>query len=116
MGRGASAFGGIHFDTDSAEIRPDSETTIAGLGKRLKQDPRLKFFVVGHTDNVGTHEFNLQLSQRRADAVVKALSLKHSIDPARLRSVGVGLLAPVAPNDTEDGRARNRRVELVQKQ
>ena len=70
-------------------------------------------FVVGHTDNVASLELNTKLSQARADAVVQALVTKHGIAPGRLTGRGVGPLAPVASNDAEDGRARNRRVELV---
>ena len=69
--------------------------------------------MVGHTDNVGTMDANLKLSQARAEAVVQALVTKHAIAAARLRAAGVGPLAPVASNDAEEGRARNRRVELV---
>jgi outer membrane protein OmpA-like peptidoglycan-associated protein len=69
--------------------------------------------VVGHTDNVGQLPANLDLSHRRADAVVKILSTKYSIAASRLDAQGVGPLAPVASNDSDAGRAKNRRVELV---
>jgi outer membrane protein OmpA-like peptidoglycan-associated protein len=69
---------------------------------------------VGHTDNVGGVDYNMKLSQARADAVVKALTTKYKVNPQSLKAYGVGQLAPVAPNKTEDGRAKNRRVELVE--
>jgi outer membrane protein OmpA-like peptidoglycan-associated protein len=81
--------------------------------KLLKQEATLRLLVVGHTDNVGGFDANLALSERRAAAVFQALTSKHGVAPARLRAVGVGMAAPVAPNETEDGRAKNRRVELV---
>ena len=79
----------------------------------MKSETALKVFVVGHTDNVGGLEGNMKLSQDRADAVVQALVHDHGIAASRLKSFGAGPYAPVASNDTEDGRAKNRRVELV---
>jgi outer membrane protein OmpA-like peptidoglycan-associated protein len=69
--------------------------------------------VAGHTDNVGTYDYNMDLSQRRAKAVVAALAAEHGVEATRLRSVGVGPVAPIASNESEKGRAQNRRVELV---
>ena len=80
--------------------------------KLLKADPGLKVFVVGHTDNVGALDGNLKLSQDRAQAVVQEL-VREGVDAARLKALGNGPFAPVASNDAEAGRARNRRVELV---
>lgn len=110
---GHVALYGIHFDTDKADIKLESEPTLQEIANLLKQDPALKLYVVGHTDNVGGFDYNTALSQRRAASVVDYLTTKHGIQPARLRAAGAGLLAPVAPNDTEEGRAKNRRVELV---
>ena len=104
---------GIFFDTAKADLKPESDPAIAEVAKLLKADASLKVYVVGHTDSVSTLEVNLKLSQARADAVVQALVTKHGIAAARLVGRGVGPLAPVASNDAEDGRARNRRVELV---
>jgi hypothetical protein len=73
----------------------------------------LKIFVVGHCDNTGSVDHNLKLSQDRAQSVMQALIRDHGIASARLRACGCGLYAPVASNDAEDGRAKNRRVELV---
>ena len=104
---------GIFFDTAKADLKPESDAAVAEVAKLLKAEPSLKVYVVGHTDNVSTLDVNLKLSQARADAVVQALVAKHGIAAARLVGRGVGPLAPVASNDAEDGRARNRRVELV---
>ncbi len=112
---GHIALYGIYFDTDKTDIKPESTATLTEIAALLKQDPKLALYVVGHTDNVGGEDYNLDLSRRRAAAVVTALTSKHGIDVKRLKPSGVGLLAPVAPNDTEDGRAKNRRVELVKR-
>jgi len=104
---------GIYFDSGKALIKPESAQAIAEIAKLLKGQPALKLFVVGHTDNEGTVEGNLALSQQRADAVLKALAGEHGIATARLRAHGCGQFAPVASNDTPQGRAKNRRVELV---
>lgn len=103
----------LYFDTDKADIKPESEPTLKEISRLIQQDRSLKLYVVGHTDNTGALAHNVDLSQRRAEAIVKALTLNHGVDAARLRSAGVGPLAPVAPNKTEDARAKNRRVELV---
>lgn len=83
------------------------------IAKLLKADAKLKLYVVGHTDNAGTFDYNLRLSKDRAAAVVTALTAKHGIAAARLLPFGAGPAAPVASNDAEAGRAKNRRVELV---
>ncbi len=104
---------GIYFDTGKAELKPESTPALEEVTKLLVADPKLKLWVVGHTDWVGKLEDNMALSQARADAVVKALTTAHGIAPARLRAFGSGPLAPVASNATEEGRGKNRRVELV---
>jgi outer membrane protein OmpA-like peptidoglycan-associated protein len=104
---------GIYFDNGKSTIKSESAQAIGEIAKLLKADPGLKIYVVGHTDNVGSVESNIKLSQDRAEAVLQALVRDHGIAPARLRSYGCGLFAPVAANDTEEGRAKNRRVELV---
>jgi outer membrane protein OmpA-like peptidoglycan-associated protein len=103
----------ILFDTGRADIKPESAAAIAEVAKLLTNDTSLSLHVVGHTDNVGTLAGNLDLSKRRAAAVVGALTTTHKIAAARLRADGVGPLAPVASNDNDAGRAKNRRVELV---
>jgi outer membrane protein OmpA-like peptidoglycan-associated protein len=111
---GHAAVYGIYFDTGSSVIKPASDAALGEIARLLKGDATLKVHVVGHTDNVGTMDANLKLSQARAEAVVQALVTKHAIAATRLRAAGVGPLAPVASNNAEEGRARNRRVELVQ--
>jgi OOP family OmpA-OmpF porin len=110
---GHSAVYGIYFDTGKSEIKPESEQAIGEIAKLLKSDTGLKVYVVGHTDNVGGLEANMKLSRDRADAVVQALVRDHGIIASRLNAYGDGPYAPVASNDTEEGRAKNRRVELV---
>jgi OmpA-OmpF porin, OOP family len=104
---------GIYFDTGKSEIKPESDAAISEIAKLLQNNAALKLYVVGHTDNVGSFDSNMMLSKDRADAVVKVLTGKHGIAPVRLSSYGVASLSPVASNDTEDGKAKNRRVELV---
>lgn len=110
---GHAAVYGILFDTGKAEIRPESAQAIGEIAKLLKNDAALKLYVVGHTDNVGSVESNLKLSDQRAQAVLKSLVADHGIAAARLRAFGCAQFAPVASNDAEEGRAKNRRVELV---
>ena len=103
---------GIFFDFNKSEIKPESQPALQEVVKLLQGSPALRAWVVGHTDNVGTAEFNVTLSDARAAAVVKAL-VAAGIDPKRLTPHGDGPFAPVATNTTEEGRAKNRRVELV---
>lgn len=104
---------GIYFDTGKATIKPESTQAIGEIAKLLASDPTLKVYVVGHTDTVGALDANMRLSQERAEAVTQALVKTHGITATRLKSFGNGPFAPVASNDAEAGRARNRRVELV---
>lgn len=104
---------GIYFDTDKAELKPASEPALAEIVKMLKADAALKVFVVGHTDNVGLFAHNVKLSQDRATSVINELVTKHGIAASRLTPFGAGPTAPVAANKNEEGRAKNRRVELV---
>jgi len=103
---------GILFDTDSDTIKPESQPTLDEIAAFM-QGSDAAVFVVGHTDMTGGYDYNLDLSRRRAAAVVAALAGGHGIAPDRMAPAGVGPLAPVAENASEDGRARNRRVELV---
>jgi len=111
--KGSVRIYGIHFDTDKATIKENSESTLAEIASLLEQKPELKLGVVGHTDATGGMEHNMDLSVQRAEAVVEALVKSHGISGERLTPYGVGPLAPVANNEDEDGRARNRRVELI---
>jgi outer membrane protein OmpA-like peptidoglycan-associated protein len=110
---GKVAVYGILFDTGKSEIKPESQPTIGEIAKLLKANPALKLYVVGHTDNVGAFDYNIKLSQSRAAAVVDALVSKNGIAASRLIPFGDGPTAPVASNKSEEGRAMNRRVELV---
>ena len=119
MAEGISSTGhvaiyGIYFDFNKSDVKPESDPALQEINKLLSNNPNLKVFIVGHTDNVGGVDYNMKLSQTRADAVVKALTTKYKVNPQRLKAYGVGQLAPVAPNKTEEGRAKNRRVELVE--
>jgi OmpA-OmpF porin, OOP family len=100
-----------YLDTGKSELKPESDAAVAEVVKLLKTDPALKVYVVGHTDNVAS--LNLKLSQARAASVVQALVTKRGIAATRLIGRGAGPLAPVASNDSEEGRAKNRRVEPV---
>ena len=110
---GKAAIYGIYFDTGKAEIKPESQASLQEIAKFLKTEPKLNFYVVGHTDNVGNFDSNLKLSKDRADAVVKALVGNYGIPASQLKAWGDGPTAPVASNTAEEGRAQNRRVELV---
>lgn len=110
---GRVALYGIYFDTDETDVRPESEPTLAQIVELLNSDPSLNLIVVGHTDSEGSWDYNMSLSARRAEAVVQVLVESYGIASMRLRSAGVGFLAPVATNDSEEGRAQNRRVELI---
>lgn len=112
---GKVALYGIYFDFNKAEVKPESEPTLAEIAKLMQSKPALRILVVGHTDGVGSFESNKALSQKRAEAVVASLGAK-SIDSKRMFPVGVSFAAPVATNATEEGRAKNRRVELVEMQ
>jgi OmpA-OmpF porin, OOP family len=110
---GHIAVEGIYFETGKSELKPESAAAIAEMAKLLKEDARLKVYVVGHTDNAGTLEGNVKLSLDRAQSVAQALVRTQGIEAARVRAYGGGPYTPVASNDSEDGRAKNRRVELV---
>jgi len=111
--KGHIALYGIYFDTDKAVIKPESKPTLDEMAKLLREQPRLAVVIVGHTDSQGSHDHNMTLSKKRAEAVAAALARDYKIAAARLRTAGVGYLAPVGSNATDDGRALNRRVELV---
>src|SRR6478752_1754419 len=110
---GHIALYGIYFDTDKAVLKPESRPTLEQIAKLLTSQPQLNVFIVGHTDSQGAYEYNLDLSKRRAEAVAAELVKNFPIAQPRLRTTGVGLLAPVGSNASDAGRALNRRVELV---
>lgn len=105
---------GIFFDTDKSLIKPESDKELTKLVTYLKENPSVNIFVVGHTDNTGDFAHNLKLSKERAAAVVKYL-VSNGINQSRLTSDGVGPLCPVTSSKVEDGRKKNRRVEIVLK-
>lgn len=111
--KGKIALYGIYFDTGSANLKAESNAEIALIADYLKRNPTVKLYIVGHTDNVGTLDNNMTLSVNRAKAVVTALTTQYGIASSRLLPKGVASLCPVATNTTDDGRAKNRRVEIV---
>lgn len=111
---GKVALYGIYFDTDSATIKASSSPTMQEIAKLLNNSSTLNIIVVGHTDNQGSYDYNMDLSLRRATAVAESLSADYKIRTSRLKSAGVGYLAPAASNANDAGRELNRRVELVQ--
>ena len=112
---GKVAMYGIHFDVDKASLKADSAKTLVAIRQLLEANADLKLYVVGHTDDTGSLQHNLELSQRRAKAVVTELVSKYGIAEDRVSSFGAGPYAPVATNGNETGKAKNRRVELVRR-
>ena len=110
---GHAVLQGVFFDTDTAVIRPESAAALTEIAKLLDTNPDLSAYIVGHTDMTGSLDHNLDLSRRRAAAVVDALVTQHGTSRDRLTARGVGPLAPIGSNNSETGRALNRRVELV---
>jgi outer membrane protein OmpA-like peptidoglycan-associated protein len=104
---------GIYFDFDSAVIRVESEPVLEEIAEVLRKNPGWQLSIQGHTDNIGGDAHNQALSAQRAESVKKALIERYSIAPDRLTAAGFGAAQPKAPNDTLEGRALNRRVELV---
>lgn len=111
--QGHVALYGIHFATDSADLTADSDATLGQMAQLLKDEASLKVFIVGHTDDTGELSHNLALSQKRAEAVAKALTTRYGITSQRVAAKGVASYAPVASNRDDAGRSQNRRVELV---
>lgn len=104
---------GIYFEFNKATIKPESYPILDSAAQILKDNPKIIVEIQGHTDNIGSDEYNKKLSLRRAQAVVNYFVQKHGIDIKRLRAVGYGEEKPIADNATEEGRALNRRVEFV---
>ncbi|MGB9906784.1 MAG: OmpA family protein [Candidatus Saccharicenans sp.] len=104
---------GLYFDFNKAEIKPESEPALKEMARLLQENKDLKLYVVGHTNKVGNLDFNMKLLMARAEAVVRELTTKYGISPDRLKAFGLASLAPVVSDETEEGRAKNRRGELV---
>jgi OOP family OmpA-OmpF porin len=103
---------GVYFDIDKATLKPESKPVLDDIAKLLKSGASLKVEVAGRTDNTGEADHNRKLSAGRAAAVVNALVSSYGIEAARLQPQRYGDSKPVAANDTDQGRAKNRRVEL----
>ncbi|EOZ96724.1 hypothetical protein A33Q_2034 [Indibacter alkaliphilus LW1] len=112
---GKATFYGIFFDTDKSEIKPESKETLEQMANYLKSNAQVNVFIVGHTDNTGAFEHNQKLSERRAEAVVNYLIENYQITASRLEEYGVSSLSPVSANTSEEGKSKNRRVEMVLK-
>ncbi len=120
MARGIAQTGhmavyGIYFDSGKAIVKEDSQASLTEIAKLLKINQTIELYIVGHTDSDGKLDYNMTLSQKRAAAVARALISNYSIDSKRLVPKGLGPLCPVASNRSPGGRAKNRRVELVER-
>ena len=102
----------LFFDTDKYELKSESTEELTQLVELMKMNPKMEVMITGHTDNQGAADYNVKLSENRAASVVAYL-VKSGIAPSRLKSKGYGDSRPAAANDTEEGRAKNRRIELV---
>jgi len=111
---GKVALYGISFDVDKAEVKPDSKPQLDAIVAFLVANPGLNVVVSGHADNQGAFDYTVGLSQRLAQAVARALA-SAGVAPARGTAFGAGMSSPVAPNETAEGQARNRRVEIVRR-
>jgi len=103
---------GLLFDFDSDVVRPEARTNLRNLAASLDKYPGSDLLIVGHTDSVGSDSYNLRLSERRANSAVTYLA-GQGVDRSRMRSRGLGETEPVAPNETDAGRSKNRRVEVA---
>jgi outer membrane protein OmpA-like peptidoglycan-associated protein len=104
---------GIYFDSGSDKIRPESAGTMKEIATVLKENPTVKVKIIGHTDSDGDDAKNLDLSKRRAISVKNAFSAEYGIEALRIQTDGKGESEPIAPNSTAEGKAKNRRVELI---
>ena len=104
---------GIHFDTGKWDIKEASEPALKEIASFLNSHKQDQYYIVGHTDNVGDFQFNMDLSEKRAQSVKNELITNYGVNESQLNAYGVASLSPVTSNDTESGKARNRRVEIV---
>ena len=103
----------IEFDIDRSEIQPKYDLDIAKVADFLREHPASTAVIEGHSDNVGSEQHNLDLSQQRAESVVNYLVDKFGIERSRLSAKGYGMTQPIADNATEEGKQKNRRIEAV---
>lgn len=101
----------IQFDSDKSNVKPKYEADLKNVGEFLKDFPKAKGEISGHTDSTASNAYNMKLSQRRAESVEKYISKKFGIDPGRITTKGYGETKPIASNKTKAGRAKNRRIE-----
>jgi OmpA-OmpF porin, OOP family len=104
----------ILFETGKSDIKPESQMAIKNVADYLNANTNKKFFIVGHTDNVGDFAANMALSENRAKAILNELVTKYTVKSEQLKAYGVSSLAPVANNSTEEGKTKNRRVDIVE--
>jgi len=104
----------ILFETGKSDIKPESDATIKNVAEYMNANPTKKFYIVGHTDNVGDFAANMTLSENRAKAVLNDLITKYAVKAEQLKAYGVSSLAPIGTNTTEEGKAKNRRVDIVE--
>ena len=118
-GKGLSTMGriaiyNIFFDTGKSEVKAESADALKAIAEYLNANKTQKVIIVGHTDNTGDFDMNISLSKDRANAVIKKLTSEYAVSGDQLKPYGVGPVSPVASNSTEQGRAQNRRVEIVE--
>ncbi|MCP1328039.1 OmpA family protein, partial [Halomonas sp. 707D4] len=101
----------VNFEFDSAQLTPGAQQVLNGVAERLVNNPDVRVSIEGHTDSVGSAEYNRNLSQRRAESVASYLA-QRGVPASDMRSIGYGEERPIATNETDEGRAQNRRVEL----
>jgi outer membrane protein OmpA-like peptidoglycan-associated protein len=104
---------GIHFDTGSDKIKPDSYGTLKEIAGVLNDNPTVRVKIVGHTDSDGNEKSNLDLSKRRAASIKNSLTSEFGIDPSRMETDGKGQTQPISDNNTTEGKANNRRLEFI---
>lgn len=112
---GKQAFYGLYFDTGKSTLKASSKDELSLLAEYLSNHASSQFFIVGHTDNVGSYQANIALSEQRATSVISALRDDYNLDVTNLTAIGIGPVSPVTSNVSDDGKAQNRRVELVLK-
>lgn len=112
--KGHLALDGIYFETGKASLTEKSNPALKNIAEYINSNKSKKFFIVGHTDNVGIFSSNMTLSENRAKTVMNTLITKYGVDPNQLKAYGIANLSPVVSNTTDRGKARNRRVEIVE--